>query len=418
MRILLSILFLFPVLSWAQIQDNFKVYQITDSSRMKFGFQSNISNNSTALTATVLNTAFYGGKIDTEQKNAMINRAREINTTGSIWNSSIFFAKKIERLRGVKQTQLSYFIRIADRQENLAIFNDKALQLVLNGNTQFAGQTASLDPLAFNQFQYKQLQLGFSKNFESGNGISVGASFLYGQSNRSGSTDRLDLLISGYGDRISADAEFDIYETDPNNNGFLSYNGAGASIDIQGRFNIQLVSDSSNPGIFHFSVTDFGFINWHASSTHTKVDTFYSYTGAYIENVFDQNSQAGGDPTAIWDSLSAQQNASFTLFTPTTLHFYLVQTYKKLEYTIGGAHRSKAYFHPYFYGKAGYQITPKLQLSGQLNYGGYGYFGGGFEIVHESNRHQLKLGSTNLEGFIAPKKWGGQSIYLQLTVKL
>jgi hypothetical protein len=236
----------------------------------------------------------------------MINRAREINTTGSIWNSSIFFAKKIERLRGVKQTQLSYFIRIADRQENLAIFNDKALQLVLNGNTQFAGQTASLDPLAFNQFQYKQLQLGFSKNFESGNGISVGASFLYGQSNRSGSTDRLDLLISGYGDRISADAEFDIYETDPNNNGFLSYNGAGASIDIQGRFNIQLVSDSSNPGIFHFSVTDFGFINWHASSTHTKVDTFYSYTGAYIENVFDQNSQAGGDPTAIWDSLSAQ----------------------------------------------------------------------------------------------------------------
>jgi hypothetical protein len=230
-------------------------------------------------------------------------------------------------------------------------------------------------------------------------------------------TDRLDVSISDYGDRISADTELDIYQTE-NIGSLLDYRGAGASVDIQGRFTIQLLPDSSNPGIFHFSITDFGFINWHATSTLTKVDTFYSYRGTYIDNVFDQNANLSGDPGSLWDSLSTTNNESFTLYTPATIHFYLKQTVQKMELTLGGAHRTLAFFHPYFYGRFGYQLTPLLMLTGQINYGGYGNLGGGIELIYEKPNYLIKLGSTNVEGFISPTKWGGQNIYFQTAIKL
>lgn len=417
MKLLFTISLFFPFLVFCQVEDSFKDYHLADSTKMTFGIRSDAFNNSSALTATALNTVFYGGRIENDQKNAMIDRANPINTSGSIWNSSLFFSHKLDSFNGIAQNDLHYFVKLADRQENLGVFTDNALKLVLNGNKQFAGQTISLDPLAFNSFHYTQLQLGFGKDFKSGNGISVGVSFLYGQNNRKGDADRLDVLISDNGDRISTDAELDIYETE-NTNSFMAYNGAGASLDIQGRFSVQLLSDSSNPGKFHFSITDFGFINWHGSSTHTKVDTFYSYQGVYIDNVFDPNSSTSGQPDNIWDSVSSQNRESFILYTPATIHFYLLQTLNQMEFTIGGAHRTLAYFYPYFYGRFGYHLNSTFMVTGQLNYGGYGNFGGGAEVVVTQKNYLVKLGSTNLEGFINPKKWGGQSLYIQASIRL
>ncbi|MGB1004598.1 MAG: hypothetical protein ACPGVC_10220 [Salibacteraceae bacterium] len=417
MRFTIVILFLFPLMASGQIEDHFNDYIFKDSTSIKFGIRSRALNNSTALTANVLNSVMYGGYIDETQKKSMLNRANPINTTGSIWNSSVYVSKKIDSIKGKPQSDLHFFLNMADKQENLGVFTEEALKLVLNGNKQFAGQTISIDPLGFNSFQYKKFQIGFGKGFSNGNGISLGISFLYGQQNRQGLADRLDLIFSEYGDRISTDAEIDIYETEIAQSAF-TYNGAGASIDIQGRFKVQLLPDSSNAGSFNFSISDLGFINWHGNSTHTKVDTFYSYQGTYIENIFDPNSESSGDPSNIWDSVSVKTNKSFTLQTPATIHFYLIQEYNNMIFTVGGAHRISAYYYPYFYGKFGYQLNSAFTVSGQINAGGYGNFGGGAEIAYSKTNFLLTLGSTNLEGFIAPTKWGGQSVYFQVAFKL
>ncbi len=419
MRLRIFLFFVFaPIISFAQIIDLFQDYQLQDSTQWTFGIRTHVFNNSTALTARVLNTAFYGGYIDTEQKNNILSRADEINTSGSSLNTSIYVAKRISHFRNQETFGLSVFGKIADRQENLAMFNDKALQLIFNGNKQFTGQTISLDPLEYNQFRYSQFQVGISKDFKSGNGFTVGASFLYGHNNRHITSDRMDILISETGDRLSTDAEFTIHETDPNNPNFFEYNGAGFSIDLEGRFAVQLVSDSSNPGTFHFSVSDLGFIQWHGTSLQTEVDTFYSFTGINIENIFDPNSPTTGSPQNLWDSISVQSKQAYILNIPNTIHFYLEQNIQKFRLTMGGAHRNKAYYYPYFYGKCGYLVAKNLTLTGQLNYGGYGKFGGGIEILHESESHSLKLGSTNIEGFLAPDQWAGQSIYFQIAAKL
>ena len=282
--------------SWAQILDRNQDYKTNDSTKIVFGIRSDGFNNSNALTARVLNNVFYGGFIDDTQKDHMINRAKPINSSGSILNASLYYSQRIDSLNGKKQSGLNFFGNLASRQENLVLFSDKALQFTLNGNKQFANQTVSLTPLEYNHFRYTQFQFGLRKDFKNGNGFTFGASFLYGNTSQYITVDRLDVLISETGDRLSTDAEIIMNETNTDNQNYMAYNGAGLSFDLEGRFAVQLLADSTNPGIFHFAISDLGFIQWHGNSTQTEIDTFYSYSGLHVENIFDPNSNITGSP--------------------------------------------------------------------------------------------------------------------------
>ena len=390
-----------------------------DSNNFVFGIRSEAYSNSTSLSATVLNASFNGGYITPENKENILSRTNSINNAAMYWNTSVFFSQRIDSLFGKNKSELAYFVNIADRQENLALFSENATLLILNGNKQFAGQSVSLIPLEFNKFQYKQLQVGINKEYSTGSFFSIGLSFLYGQKSIHGSTDRLDILTSQYGDRLSTDAQFVVQQTEQNNTGLMNYNGAGASLDFVGKFDMYLLPDSTNPATFHFSVKDMGFINWHATSQETEIDTFYSYNGIYVENIFDPNSAISGDnPQDIFDSIVTKKNRAYTTVIPTTIHFYLEQYWNKWNFTIGGSHRINAYYYPYFYGKAGYLVRDKWMFSGQLNYGGYGKLGGGVEVKYLTPNYNLRLGSSNMEGFIAPTKYAGQSIYVLLSFRL
>jgi hypothetical protein len=390
-----------------------------DTNKVTFGIRSEAYNNSNAITSSILNTVLYGGYISVEERQRIIGRTKSTNNTGSILNTSIFYVRRIDSLFGKETSNISFFLNIADRQENLSIFSQNAAQLILFGNKQFAGESVRLTPFDFNRIHYSQFQIGLTKSFKSGNKFQVGLSFLYGQSNQNSNTERLNLLISKYGDRIGTDTELSIFQTDQNNTNFMSYNGAGASIDLSGVFNLQLLNDTTNTAKFHISIQDFGVIQWHASSTEIKADTFYTYEGIYVQNVFDPNSiTSGSNPKEIFDSISTVTHKSHTTFIPSTIRFYLEQRYNNCLFTIGGAQRLNAFYYPFFYGKAGYYFNPKWLLSGQINYGGYGLLGGGLEIQYITPKYNFKLGSTNLEGFIAPTKIAGQSIYFLLSYKI
>ena len=392
---------------------------VLDSNKMVFGIRSEVYNNSNSLTAVILNSAFYGGYISREDRQHILSRTREVNNSGVFWNNSLFFAHRIDTLFGKKRDNLSHFVNINDKQENMALFSKNATELLLFGNKSFAGKSAALTPLSFKSFHYTQFQWGLSKTYESGNYFSVGVSFLYGQTNKNLKTDRFDVLVSEYGDRISVDADFMLQESDINNTQFMAYNGAGASIDFVTKFKMNLLKDSSNLATFHFSVTDLGFISWNGTSTETKADTFYTYNGVTVDKIFNPSaSTSGNQPNEIWDSVSTQRKTSYITIIPSTIHFYLEQEFKKWNFKLGGAHRLNAFYYPFFYGKAGRFLTDKILLSGQLNYGGYGNFGGGLEIKYITPTFDIKLGSTNLEGFITPTKLAGQSVYLQMRFKL
>ena len=405
---------------WVSSQNSFSYddYEL-DTNNASFGIRSEAYNNSNALTSSILNTVLYGGYISVEERQRILERTKPTNSTGSIFNTSIFYIQKLDSLFGKEITDVSGFINVADRQENLSVFSKSAAQLVLFGNKQFAGESVRLTPLDFNRLHYTQFQIGFTKSFHSGNKFQIGLSFLYGQTNQSSNTERLNLLVSEYGDRIGADAELSFYQTDRNHTQFMAYNGAGASIDLAGSFKLQLLNDSTNSAKFHISIQDFGFIQWHGSSSEIKADTFYTYEGIYVQNVFNPNSiSSGSNPQEIFDSVSTVSNKPYTTFIPSTIRFYLEQRYRDWKFTIGGAQRLNAFYYPFFYGKARYHLNETWLIGGQINYGGYGLLGGGLEIQYISPKYNIKLGSSNVEGFIAPTKIAGQNIYVMLSYKI
>ncbi|UTW67299.1 hypothetical protein KFE94_04065 [bacterium SCSIO 12643] len=418
-KILLIILItLFPILGFSQITFDDSDYNL-DTNKITIGIRSEAYNNSNALNSMVLNTALFGGYISREDRAHMASKLRATNNTGSYLNNSIFYSQRIDSLFGSEVSKLSFHVNLADKQENLSVFSENAALLSFYGNKQYAGESVRLTPFDFNQIHYSKFQLGISKEFKSGNKFNVGIAFLYGQNNRRSEVERLNLIVSENGDLIGTDAELSIFETDRGNTGFFNYNGAGTSIDMSGVFNLHLLSDSTHPAKFHVSIQDFGFIQWHATSSEISADTFYTYDGIHFQNIFDPNAiNTGGNPIEIIDSISTTTLKSFTTFVPATIRFYLQQDFNQWTFAIGGMQRINAFYYPFFYGKAGYHFNSSWLLSGQLNYGGYGGLGGGLEIQYITPKYNFKLGSTNIEGFIAPTKIAGQSIYFLLSYKI
>ena len=417
-RLLIFVLVLFPYWSLAQFQFDASQYQLNNNDFI-IGLRGEAFSNSNALTSSALNKGLFGGHISNSEKDEILTRLSPVNRTGAFLNTSIFFVQRIDTLFDKPKKELSYFVNIANRLENLSAYSDNFTKLALNGNKQFAGQSVALAPLDLNQTQYSQFQFGFNTTSNSGNVFTIGLSFLYGQNQIRGTAERLDLIVSENGDRLSTDAKLLVNQSEINNDSFMSYNGAGASLDFTGKFKIALIADSTNKAVFHFSITDLGFIQWFAKSEETKVDTFYSYSGVHPTNIFDSESPTYYEnPEEIWDSISTTSNLSYTSSTPVTLRFYLAQNWNDWIFTLGVTHRVNGFYIPYVYAKAGFNLNRNWLISGQLNYGGYGNFGGGIGVNYSTRNYDIKLGSTNITGFLAPQELSGQSIYVLLKMKI
>ncbi len=400
------------------------VFKLTDmavdtSNKIKFGVRSEAYSNSSALTARATNAGLFGGYITPEEKQFMLDRATYENNTGNFFNTSVYFAKRIDSIQGSPKSNLSFFLNISDRQEAYALFSENLLKLALYGNKQFAGENVEYSPLDFYQYHYNQFQFGFNKMYSNNVKLGIGVSFLYGQTNRRGTSPELSIFTSETGDQFSGTAKILIHQSDPNNTQYLAYNGAGASVDVFTEFPIHFSSDSSNPAKFMASISDLGMINWNASADEIRIDTTFVYQGVEVENVFDPNSNLiNSNPSDYLDSLSTKTKVGYTTVLPFTVYLQLNQALGKSTFTGGFSLRQNAYYAPFFYGKYGYSLNSKLDLIAQLNYGGYGNFGGGLEVKYDSKNVNLRLGATNVEGFINPSKWAGESIYVLVGFKI
>ena len=72
-------------------------------------------------------------------------------------------------------------------------------------------------------------------------------------------------------------------------------------------------------------------------------------------------------------------------------------------------------YHLLAYVKGNFIINPKFTVSATVGYGGYGKFNYGIgAFANLGKGFIIYAGSSNLEGFITPKKAAGQSAYISL----
>lgn len=383
-------------------------FSLDSNQQMSFGFVSEGYSNSTALSGRATSAGLFGGYISREDRQYMIDRASDENNTGNFFNTAVYFNTRLT-------DSSSLFFQVTDRQEANAAFSKNTLQLVLFGNKQFAGQSIELTPLDYNQYHYNQIQVGYQKTFPSKARLSIAGSFLYGQQQQSLDVDRLSLFTEDNGTQISGMAQLELNQSDPGNANLWAYNGYGASIDLWTEFPIKIFGENKKPATFSFGLTDVGFIQWNGNSQKTKASSYYEYEGVLLPNLFNlEGDETNLNPGDYLDSVTVVTRGEYTSNLPFTINVSFLQEWGKSTAQVGFTHRNNANYYPFFYGKYGYSLSQTWQLFGQINYGGYGKLGGGLELAYHGEHHVFRIGSTNLEGFINPDKWAGQSIYLQL----
>lgn len=384
--------------------------------RTSLGLSADVFANSDALTATVSNGFLQGGYISREERNTMLNRADENNVEGSRGYLSMYYAQRIDSIFNHSLSGVNVFFQAKHRIDNYATFSKNALTLALFGNKTFAGKNTTLTPLSYTELQYQQFQIGFAKNTNNQFSYYLGASLLVGQKARKLHANAMNLYVAETGDTLSLGAIGHFEESNPINNSFLGNNGIGASLDFGITMPFQIFGENYEPSILSLSVSDLGFISWYSSAQRTTIDTLYSYYGAEFTNIFDPAAVIfNQDPGVILDSLTTQENKSFTTSLPATISASLQHHHLKWDYNIQGTFRSQAHYKPFFALSATRALSANWKLGGQLNTGGYGTIGGGIFAKYSKNKIHVTVGSHQIEGFILPKKTAGQQLFLLLS---
>ena len=394
-------------------------FDLDNSQKSRIGIRAEGLSNSTALSGKATNAGLFGGYITEEERQFMLDRSKEENITGNFSNLSVYFAHRIDSLDGDPKSHLTYFFQVTDRQEINALFSQDALSVALFGNKQFAGDTAKFSPLSYNQYRYNQLQMGINKTYSNGFKFGLGLSFIYGQSNISGTSPQLYVYTTPTGDQIKGAAKVVLNQTDPQHRDLFAYNGAGASMDLSINFPIHLISDSTRPARFIAAISDLGFVNWNSKSEEFLVDSVFTYSGSDISNVFDPaGGITSGTPGDYLDSISTKTHVAYTSVLPYTIFVQLKQEFQNSEVSVGLTFRDYANYSAFFFTTYSRFFGEHWNLGGQVNFGGYGKLGFGVHAGFDSKKIVAKLGSSNVEGFINPKKWAGQSLFLTLGYKI
>ena len=170
-------------------------------------------------------------------------------------------------------------------------------------------------------------------------------------------------------------------------------------------------------GFLRLEIHDLGFIRWNDKSLKYISDTTYRFEGIEIDNIFtleDSILQLTLDSSSN-DYVPLFNQGSYATFLPTTLHLSLFQK-KNNEwfFTVGIISRIFANYTPYIYAKPGYILKDKYIFTSTLAYGGYGRFHFGLGAQVKFKGFNISAGANNLEGFVFPKHFGGNSAYVSV----
>ena len=388
--------------------------EFPDSSKTRIGITSDYDINSNAFTNTFISKFYLGGYIDTDLKNSVLSRTKNINRIGGNLNNGIFAAFNLESTFHNKN--LNFFISVRDRLHFDSQFSSDLYKVAFYGNIQFAGETANFNDFSLNLIHYQQLQIGlFSSKLDSAARWGIGLSFLKGQQYISVLAKKAELFTSDDGQYINFNTQLNATQSNPAQSGIGAMNGFGTSLDIYFEAPFQTRSGDSK---LRVAVSDIGFIHFNKQTETLKQDSLFHYTGITINNIYDIKDASIGSTSkdSIIKAVAPFQKEAYNATLPSVLDLTFETHFSKRFHLIEGLRQVfNGNYKVMSYIKAHYYFTPNFMLSATFGYGGYGNFNYGLSIFTNLGKGFLVYaGSNNIEGFIAPKKTTGQGAYITL----
>ncbi|MEA1897297.1 MAG: DUF5723 family protein [Bacteroidota bacterium] len=247
---------------------------------------------------------------------------------------------------GFRAGENFFFLDVADRMYSHFSFPKDLATLVLKGNEDFINSSADLSSLSASATYFREIGLGFSREFAEGLFIGVKAKMLFGNANVSLQNNGLSLEIDesnlfshtvnadlnlnfGYPVEVFHDPETgyidSLFIPDPDEGMLFNFGNPGFGIDLGAVYKI---NDQFSVSA---SVVDLGFIKWKKDVTNLRVQGTYEFTGIDVSSML-----IAGDTSTFDDALENISDTLITIFNPKDTYDPFT-TYTPTKIYIGGS---------------------------------------------------------------------------------
>jgi hypothetical protein len=307
-----------------------------------------------------------------------------------------------------KKSAHSLLFKMADVAHAHGSVPSTAIQLGFLGNAQFAGDTVDFSGMEFSAWRYQQIGIGWNYKHELSWGVYAMASYINGEQFAQAQVDRAWLYTSVLGDTLSTGLKGQYIQSDTARAGFAVPNGTGAALDFG--FSTQFEGESSLWN-FKVDVHHLGLVQWSPASLRVNADTNWEWTGMYINDIEQANTQFSDGRLEY--SLRSGVNGNFSKglsnqWLPGWLSAELMQyNPRNAEFGVGMVARWNAGYDPFGYIKGGYRFNEKVAAHMVIGYGGFATFQFGVQGGLEFDRFSVQASVNNLEALVVPSRFLG-----------
>lgn len=418
-RLFCSILIFLLVLKVSgQINDPMQYRHTTDidSGQTAISSSFDLFVSSNLLSNKFVMQAYQGAYLDNEIKS--YNKPSENNFLGYEQNSVLAVTSLPYSLFGRRNT--GFRVSVSDHIHLSTRFPQDLYQVGMYGNSSYAGDTAFFSNTTIQYTRYQAIQFGlFKKHYTEREVITSygGISILKGQSLNSVTVEEGKLFTEETGDYIDLQLDGTYISSDTGKTRMYHFNGLGAALN----FYVQYENK-----VKHFSVqasaNNLGNIHWNRNSIRIPIDTILHYEGYSLSDGFNMDSSNNSlsvDSLLVnlmkeADSIKVVKVLPERIYVSFTKGFYSDRLLTTLG--ISGIFNGNMKL-PLFYGIANYKFSNNFSTWISAAYGGYSGFQAGLGIsVTIKNRLQIKAGSHNIIGIIAPENSYTQAAYGSITL--
>ncbi len=382
--------------------------------RRSISFSSNFDFGSSFANNQFINQFFVGGTIDRPLKDDMYEKLSAKNTVGGDFNLILNAELTIDTLFG--KTNFSLIVGVEHNEHFDGKFTSDLIQLIFDGNKQFAGKYANLSGSNYNYLNYQKINFGFI-NYKKGSQISCkeGAvfSFIKAQEFQAMVIPEGTLFTEQYGDRLVFDMDYMYNNSDTSKTGLSAFNGFGIATDLFSEYKLK------TGGKIKIYIDDLGFIQWNKNSVQIEADSTLTFDGVEVDNILDLNDNvvSSFSQDSLLDYVSNKKSKTgFTVALPTSFDINYQQFISKKINIIGGIrYKILSNYFPLLYANVQYYATPSFILQGNLLYGGYGRFNFGVAFAKRfTNKYEIILGTNHLGAYLVPSHTFNNSGFLGL----
>ncbi len=382
-----------------------------DTMKSSFSINGRLNFGSNCLTAQFAN--YFIGKmfIDSTMKQDVQSSLVGKNRYGYDLDEGITYSHKIKSLLGLPVS--GYYLALRNRTHADAFFTGDAFNLVFNGNSMFAGKTATLDNINVHSMQYQQLQFGLVKvypAYKSSYTVGFGLSLLKGQDDLQITTGKTGLFTQNTGDTITLDLSMRMNQSDIAKTGYSAFNGWGLSTDIFVEY-----YDTTSEVRIRLDVKDLGFIMWNNHSIQNNIDTSFNFTGFNVANLLypsDSLSNLSLDSSFVKTYNAHQTKKTYNTILPASVNLsYRMFISDNHQYPLdaGINYRFAANYNFMVYAGISDFINKKTIIGGTFTYGGYSKYGLGINFGKDFGKGCiLAIQTQNIESLLFPNGATGE----------